>query len=382
MDRMSINGRNRSGYGYLAYILFLAAALLSGMVFANKVMAQTRIVVIPLYTEEGRDAKEGGKQTLHYRRAMGFIENQLVRHGFEVINPFARDASEAEYNRVMERSREDSPMACKEMCKKYGVDAAYIVWLKVKIKKTEDGYCKAKARLDGQGYDSGARSLGANVSKTFKVTKRDCDDAIAEVEKEVGDLVGRKLTAWSGGRGHRSVVGTAGGGTAAPQTSVRETTGGGVIKRRTDEFENLINVRLDGATEYELSEVFGKVVNTVTGVTEAKRYSSSLIPDNPQACFVTWRVRIEDTDPFRLQANIMKMIDDILDAGGEITLKGVPYRYTAAEVDLLKGIRPGDSTTREIQFVVDRERARDREFSGRHDPYKARQKGGNPGKFE
>ena len=68
---------------------------------------------------------------------------------------------------------------------------------------------------------------------------------------------------------------------------------------------------------------------------------------------------------------MMKMIDDILDAGGEITLKGVPYRYTAAEIDLLKGLRPGDSTTREIQFVVDRERARDREFSGRHDPYKA-----------
>ena len=104
-----------------------------------------------------------------------------------------------------------------------------------------------------------------------------------------------------------------------------------------------------------------------------------MFPTIPQACFVIWRVRIEDTDPFRLQANVMKMIDDILDAGGEITLKGVPYRYTAAEVDLLKGIRPGESTSREIQFVVDRERARDREFSGRHDPYKAREQGTKKG---
>ena len=370
MDRLSIMEKNRSGYGYLIYISFLIAALLLGSVFANSAMAQTRIVVIPLYTEEGREAKDGGKSTLHYRRAMGFIENQLVRHGFEVINPFAKDASEAEYNRVMERAREDSVLASREMCKKYAVDVAYIVWLSVRVKRTSDGYCKAKARLDGQGYDSAGRSLGANVSKTFKVTRRDCDDAVAEVEKEVGDVVGRKLTAWRGSRAKGSVV-TSGSGVSQKPGGTQ--TEGGVLKRRADPLENLINVRLDGATEYEIAEVFGKVINTVTGVTEAKRYSSSLIPDNPQACFVIWRVRIEDTEPFRLQANVMKMIDDISDAGGEITLKGVPYRYTAAEIDLLKGLRPGDSTTRSIQFVVDRERARDREFSGRHDPYKARQ---------
>ncbi len=381
MDTSKVGRMNRSGGGLLFYAACLTAALLLGTVFANSAMAQTRIVVIPLYTEEGRDAADGGNQTLHYRRTMGFIENQLVRHGFEVINPFARDASEAEYNRIMERSREDSPLACQEMCKKYAVDAAYIVWLQVKIKRTVDGYCKAKARLDGQGYDSGARSLGANVSKTFKVTRRDCDDAISEVEKEVGDLVGRKLTAWSGGRAHGSVV-SHGGGTVVSESADASPTEGGILHRETTKKENLINVRLDGANEYELTEAFGKVINTVTGVTEAKRYSSSLVPDNPQACFVVWRVRIEDTDPFRLQANVMKMIDDILDAGGELTLKGVPYRYTAAEVDLLKGLRPGDATSREVQFVVDRERARDREFSGRHDPYKARQQGGNPGKFE
>jgi hypothetical protein len=379
MNRLIISKRNLSVHWFLVCILFFSVTVLLGSVCAKKAAAQTRIVVIPLYTEEGREAKEGCESTLHYRRTMGFIENQLVRHGFEVINPFAKDASEAEYNRIMERSREDSPLACKEMCKKYAVDAAYIVWLKVKIKKTSDGYCKANARLDGQGYDSAARSLGANVSKTFNVTRRDCDNAIAEVEKEVGDLVGRKLTAWSGGKGHGSVVTEAVRVTSKPSITAQE---GGVLKRKTAELEDVINVRLDGATEYELTEIFGKVINTVTGVVEAKRYSSSLIPDNPQACFAIWRVKIEDTDPFRLQANVMKMIDDILDAGGEIRLKGVPYRYTAAEVDLLKGIRPGEGTVHEIQFVVDRERARDREFSGRHDPYKARKQGKTKTDFE
>jgi uncharacterized membrane protein YgcG len=361
----------------VAVFSLVAAVLLMGSVFAGAAMAQTRIVVLPFYTEEGNDSNRGGDATLHYRRIMRFINNQLVRHDFEVINAFAKESSEREYNRVMERAREDSVLASQEMCRKYGVDAAYIVWLNVKIRTTADGYCKSKARLDGEGYDSGGRDLGLGVSKTFNVTKRDCDDAIAEVEKEVGDLVGRKLTAWSGAPvGSSSVAGS--GGYSSGGYSGSSTGGGGALQRRTRKYENLINIRLDGATEYETAEAFGKVINTATGVVEAKRYGSRIVPDNPQASYSNWRVQIEDTDPFRLQANIIKMINDILDAGGEIVMRGVPYRYTAAEVDLLKGVRPGDTTSREIQFVVDRELARDREFSGRHDPYKAREQKSRP----
>jgi uncharacterized membrane protein YgcG len=369
------------GWLKVPLIGFVVAVTLFGLGFSTQAIAQTRIVVLPFYTEEGTDASRGGNAEIHYRRMMRFINNQLVRHDFEVINAFAKEGSEREYNRVMERAREDSVLAAQDMCKKYAVDAAYIVWLNVKVRQTSDGYCKAAARLDGEGYDSGGRDLGVGVSKTFKVTKRDCDDAIAEVEKEVGDLVGRKLTAWSGGSTSPSTV-TGGGGGGGSYGGGYSTSSGGALARNTQKFENLINVKLDGATEYELAEVFGKVVNTATGVVEAKRYGSRIVPDNPQASFVTWRVRTEDTDPFRLQSNIIKMINDILDAGGEIVMRGVPYRYTAAEVDLLKGIRPGDTTSREIQFVVDRELARDREFSGRHDPYKARENQRQGGGFE
>jgi len=361
-------------------VLLAAAVAIGGVLFSTQAFAQTRIVVLPFYTEEGRDANQGGTATDHMRRVMRFINNQLVRHDFEVINAFAKESAEREYNRVMERAREDSVLAAMEMTRKYGVDAAYIIWLDVKVRQTDDGYCKAKARLDGEGYDSGGRDLGVGVSKTFNITKRDCDDAIAEVEKEVGDLVGRKLTAWSGQPAGGTVV-SSGGGAPSGGGYSEPPAEGGALARNAAKYENMINVRLDGATEYELAEVFGKIVNTTTGVIEAKRFGSRIVPDNPQACFSNWRVTIEDTDPFRLQANIIKMINDVLDAGGEININGVPYRYTAAEVDLLKGIRPGDTTSREIQFVVDRELSRDREFSGRHDPYKARERrpAGSPG---
>jgi len=356
-----------------SHVFISLAALLilvSGMV--TTAMAQTRIVVLPFYVEEGADVKEGGQATLHYRTMMRFINNNLVRHGFEVINPFAHDAGERELNRVMERAREDSSLACLEVCKKYGVDVAYITWLNVKRRTTDDGYCKTKARLDGEGYDSAGRDLGAGVSKTWNITKRDCDDAITEVEKEVGDEVGMKLTAWSGRSGGHAVSG-GGGGASTVAGGMDRPAEGGVLQRHADALEKLLDIRLDGATNYETTEVFGKVVNTASGVVEAKRFGSRLVPDNPQASYIIWRVRIDNTDPFRLQSNIMKMINDILDNGGEITLKGVPYRYSAAEVDMLMGIRSGDATSRQIQFVVDRERARDKRFEGRHDPYKARE---------
>ncbi len=297
-----------------------------------------RVAVLPHYMEEGLDAGEG-KAALHYRRTIGFINNHLVRNGFEVINTFAG---------------EDSSLAPMEMCSKYGVDIAYIVRLEVKAKPVADNLCKAQARLDCQGYDSAGRNLGANVFKTFTATGKDCFDAIVEAEKNVGDEVGRTLAAWRG----RSHGGTSGSRGRYDSGAVE----GGVLKRGAVELENLIEVRLDGATEYELSEVFGKVINTVSGVTKTKRYSSQIDSDNPSACQVKWRVRIQDTDPFRMQANTIKMIKDLLDAGGEIMLNGVPYRYSAAEIALLKGIRPGAAGPHYVQFVIDREQVRDKEM--------------------
>lgn len=130
-----------------------------------------------------------------------------------------------------------------------------------------------------------------------------------------------------------------------------------------------IYVNLDGAVNYETGEAFGKIVNTATGVISAKRYGQDIVPGNPQASYVKWRVQIGDTEPFRLQANIMTMINYVLDHGGDVVIRGVPYRYTPAEVDMLRGIRISSANPKVLNFVVDRERMRDSDFSGRHDPY-------------
>ena len=356
MTMNTINARIRLGGAVL-----LACTLLAQATWAQG--GPIRIVVLPFYTEAGADVTDGGYEGRHYRRLSRYINNQFVRRGFEVINPSAHEYTEAEYNRLRERAREDSPLAAMELTRKFLVDAVYLVWLDVNTRVTDGGLCKAKARVEGEGYDSGGSDLGAGLDRAFSVTRNECDDAIVGAEKLAGDEVGRLLTAWSvrrkASRATTSVVSTAGTGTRSDQ--------GGMIERTTDALGSLINVRLEEATRYELVEVFGKVLNTARGAVEARTFRTVIQPGNPQASFVAWRVRIENTDPFRFQANVMTMLRNIADAGGEIVLKGVPYRYTLAEVDLLKGIRPGNSTSRSIVFVVDRDRAQAIELSGGDD---------------
>lgn len=128
--------------------------------------------------------------------------------------------------------------------------------------------------------------------------------------------------------------------------------------------DNLVNVRLDGANDAAVAEVFGKTLISAKGVVVAKRYSSVIIPDNPQASYVIWRATVRDTDPFQLQTTIVDMVREIVKAGGVLNLEGQYYNYGRDEIAMLYGLRPGGATSREIQFVVDRELAQDREMSG------------------
>ncbi|MCG8685651.1 MAG: hypothetical protein MI892_12300 [Desulfobacterales bacterium] len=328
----------------------------SGSTKTTKQVNRFRIVVVPFYFEQGEDASEEHmKGSSHYRRMSGFIVNQLVKHNFEVVNPFARDAQKKELNRVMERAKEDSMLVATDLCMRYGVDATYLVWLKVKLQETSDGLFKATAIVDGEGYNSAGIALGANLSKTFNVTRSDSDLAIREVEKEIGDLVGRRLTDWR----------TTTKNTSDPQTLNNK----GVLIVNMDKQASHIKISLDGANEYELIEVFGKILRTVPGVVNANLVIQRIIPDNPQECVAEWAVELDTSksDTFRLQTSIMKMINDILESGGSVTLKGVPYRYTPSEIRMMMGLRPSTANSRVIRFIIDRDRARDREFSSIHE---------------
>ncbi len=130
------------------------------------------------------------------------------------------------------------------------------------------------------------------------------------------------------------------------------------------QYDNLINIRLDGANDATVAEAFGKIVGSAEGVVDAKRYSSSIVPDNPQGSYINWRVSVNGIDSFNLQTSIMDMSRELIRAGGLLTMEGVPYNYSNDEIVMLLGLRPADATSRQLWFVIDRELARDRENSG------------------
>ena len=329
--------------------VLLAWALLAQTAWAQE--SPTRIICLPFYTEAGQLVRDGGYEGRHYRRVCRYINNQFVRHGFEVLNASALELTEAEYNRLRERALEDSSLAAMDLTSRYPVDVVYLVWLDVETRETDDGYCQARVQIEGEGYDSAARDIGAGLDRIFKRTRRDCDDAVVETEKLAGDEVGRLLTA------SRQRV----------RTQTTDDSGGGVVKRTDDKLADFIDVRLMEATRSELVGVFGRVLNIVRGSVETKPYGMLIDPENPQRSYVSWRIQIENTDAFRLQENILTLLEQVYDAGGQGNFKGVSFRFTPDEIDLLKAIRPYKSTSRSIIFLVDRDRAQAIEFSSGYD---------------
>ncbi len=127
--------------------LFVMVQLLGSVSYAAAT-DPIRIVVLPFITEGGTDVRNiddttprHGNARTHYRRILRYINKQLVRHGFEVINPFAQEYNEDEYRRLMERAREDSTLDAMNLTEKYGVDVVYLVWLSLRDPvKTADGF--------------------------------------------------------------------------------------------------------------------------------------------------------------------------------------------------------------------------------------------------
>ena len=362
MTTNTINTRIRLGGTVLLAWTFLAqAAWAQG--------GPIRIVVLPFYTEAGADVTDGGYEGRHYRRLSRYINNQLVRHGFEVINPSAHEYTEEEYNRLRERPREDSPLAAMELTRKFLVDAVYLVWLDVNTRTTDDGLCKAKARVEGEGYDSGARDLGPDWTEPFNVTRKEW----RRRDRRGGEA--------RGGRGR-----------AAPHRLGRATESEShhdqrrLDRRHQREVERRRRDRAKhrGAREsHQCSPGGSNALRARGGVRKGAQHRAGGgrgedLPDGDPAREPAGELRgVAGTHrEYRSLPLSGQRHDDAAEhrrCGREIVLKGVPHRYTPAEVDLLTGIRPGNSTSRSIVFVVDRDRAQAIEFSGRDNARKTRE---------
>jgi hypothetical protein len=122
---------------------------------------------------------------------------------------------------------------------------------------------------------------------------------------------------------------------------------GGMLKKQFDEGQDLLNVVLIGATQYEITELFNDILMNTPGVVEAKRFRFFLDPNRPRACRVDWQVRIENMTPFELESTVFGKIKDIARIENK---EHLPFKITAEYRKLLANIRPLHATSREIQF--------------------------------
>lgn len=135
--------------------------------------------------------------------------------------------------------------------------------------------------------------------------------------------------------------------------------------------DSFVEVRLEEVDESTVARAFGKVLRSGEGVVNVKRSKANIIPGNPQASFAAWNVHTNYADPLRLEDSIMDGVNMVLRAGGYVVINGITFDFTPPEIEMLKGVRLIDSSrSNQLRFKVDRELARDRDFSGRLDPYK------------
>ncbi len=135
--------------------------------------------------------------------------------------------------------------------------------------------------------------------------------------------------------------------------------------------DTLVEVRLEEVDEGTTARAFGKIIRAADGVIDSKRYSASIVPGEPQKSYVVWRALTRYADPLRLEDSIMENLIMLLRNGGQVVINNIRFDYIPPEIEMLKGVRLIDASSNRLRYIVDRELARDRDFSGAYNPYNA-----------
>ena len=188
----------------LGGVLLLACVLFAGTVLGDD--GPPRISVLFYYTDTFREIsdeyldEDWAKYRYrppppHVRLALQIVR-RLVRHGFEVVGLNAHEHTRQIYNRLGEMAPEEAPLVAGELARMLMVDVVYLVWLDVETRVTDDGYCQARAWIEGEGYDSAAHRIDAWVNRFHHAAQRECDQAIIAAVDDASASVGRVLGVW------------------------------------------------------------------------------------------------------------------------------------------------------------------------------------------
>ena len=135
-------------------------------------------------------------------------------------------------------------------------------------------------------------------------------------------------------------------------SDTNESIDGGLLKQSLESQKEVITLKLQGVTSYELTELFHNLVKTTPGVIEARRYHLNLDPKSPQACSVEWQITFTDTTPFALESEIYNRLKAIINNDPAIHfVNGSEITLSASELTALKAIKPGQASSRSLRFI-------------------------------
>ncbi len=133
--------------------------------------------------------------------------------------------------------------------------------------------------------------------------------------------------------------------------------------------DQVIEITLTEVDSSTTAEVFGRIVRAADGVIEVKRYGQHVSPGNPQDSYTTYVATTMYKDPSRLDYSILENIRTLLSCGGYAMIRNNLFEFSPSAVESLMGVRLIDAGARQLEYKVDRELKRDREFAGEMDPY-------------
>jgi hypothetical protein len=115
-----------------------------------------------------------------------------------------------------------------------------------------------------------------------------------------------------------------------------------------------VSVVLMGVADYEVTEMFNDILKQSPGVLETKRVRLHIDPSRPRACYATWSVRMDNPDLFELESNIYRTIKDIVSKNADAPAVSFSFAPTDKNLETLSFIRPWESSSNEIAFLLNR----------------------------
>ncbi len=135
----------------------------------------------------------------------------------------------------------------------------------------------------------------------------------------------------------------------------------GQLSRQPADLEKTVSIRLVGVGSYEMTRVFQEVLDRLDRVTEVKPYRFNLNPDQPQACYAEWRVKIVGDDLFAIESALYHRLQKLAEADPG-SFPALTRELTPTEIRALGFIEPQQAGSRFLSFVQTRRTAASKPF--------------------